>query len=280
LQSHAAQLLPAGICYRSVCYAYNDPDFSARHSPVGKYIHAGNKNRQPMQVTPELLSAFPSLRSLPLPTLVQLAQESCVNKFARRGVVLSAGVREESVCFLFEGRLQGVDFTIDGREVGLYFVEPGDFCGELGMFDHGPQPEFVIALTSVVSVFVPMESLRQVSLQHPMLLKLLGEKLAARVRQMTKQRSLLGLPNISQRVCCQLWLLIPEEARESGQPGMIVNPPTHMEIAIMLNLSRETVSRVFQILQTRQIVRRDGASLLHISDIVALKRLAEGSEEL
>jgi len=165
-----------------------------------------------MQVTPELLSTFPALKPLPLPTLIQLAQDSAVRKFARRAVVPERSVREECVCFLFEGRLQGVDFTIDGREVGLYFVEPGDFCGELGMFDHGTQPEFVIALTAVVTVFVPMESLRQVSLQHPMLLKLLGEKLAARVRQMTRQRSLLGLPNISQRVCCQLWLLLTEES--------------------------------------------------------------------
>lgn len=233
-----------------------------------------------MQVTPELLSTFPALKPLPLTTLVQLAQESSVRKFARRAVVLSAGVREECVCFLFEGRLQGVDFTIDGREVGLYFVEPGDFCGELGMFDHGAQPEFVIALTAVVTVFVPMESLRQVSLQHPMLLKMLGEKLAARVRQMTRQRSLLGLPNISQRVCCQLWLLLSEDVRQTLKPGMIMNPPTHMEIAIMLNLSRETVSRVFQILQTRLIVKRDGASLLHVSDTATLKRLAEGAEEL
>ncbi|TFH75458.1 Crp/Fnr family transcriptional regulator [Gammaproteobacteria bacterium LSUCC0112] len=233
-----------------------------------------------MQVTPELLSAFPSLKPLPPATLSRLAQESSVRKFARRGVVLTAGVREEFVCFLFEGRLQGVDFTIDGREVGLYFVEPGDFCGELGMFDHGPQPEFVIALTAVVTVFVPMESLRQVTLEHPMLLKLLGERLAARVRQLTRQRSLLGLPNISQRVCCQLWLLVPDDARQNLQASVINNPPTHMEIAIMLNLSRETVSRVFQILQTRQIVRRDGTSLLHVSDTAALKRLAEGKEEL
>ena len=81
-----------------------------------------------MQVTPELLGTFAGLKPLPQATLVHLAQQSSVRKFARRAVVLNAGVREESVCFLFEGRLQGVDFTIDGREVGLYFVEPGDIC--------------------------------------------------------------------------------------------------------------------------------------------------------
>lgn len=233
-----------------------------------------------MLVTPELLSSFPSLKPLPRESLEQLAQQSTVRKFARRGVVLSANTLEDSVCFLFEGRLQGVDFTIDGREVGLYFVEPGDFCGELAMFDDGPQPEFVIALTAAVTVFIPVQSLRATAHANPGLLALLGQRLAARVRQLTRQRSLLGLPNISQRVCCQLWLLLPEDARTSLKSSAILNPPTHMEIAIMLSVSRETVSRVFQILQTRQIVRRDGTTLLQVTDVPALKRLAEGGEDL
>lgn len=231
-------------------------------------------------VTPELLSTFPILKPLPHEILSQLATLSSLRKFARRGIVLNAGVEEEAVCFLFEGRLQGVDFTIDGREVGLYFVEPGDFCGDLGLFDHGTQPEYVIALTSAVTVFIPMDSLREVMLKQPEIFKVLGQRLAARLRQMTRQRSLLGLPNISQRVCCQLWMLL--EAGEKGGRGaaMISNPPTHMEIAIMLNLSRETVTRVFQTLQTRQIVKRDGPACLLINDSDTLKALAEGAQEL
>lgn len=238
-----------------------------------------------MLVTPELLSAFPSLKPLPAQTLSQLAQQAAVKRFARRGVVLSAGEQEDAICFLFEGRLQGVDFTIDGREVGLYFVEPGDFCGELGMFDDGPQPEHVIALTAAMVVFIPLSVLREVTFEHPVLLQALGKRLASRVRQMTRQRSLLGLPNISQRVCCQLWFLLagdtdsgPKDS-SSGEVA-IVNPPTHMEIAIMLSLSRESVSRVFQVLQTRQILKRDGPGKLIILDAACLQRLAEGKEEL
>ena len=53
---------------------------------------------------------------------------------------------EETVYFVFEGKLQGVDFTIDGREVGLYFVLPFDFCGEISLFSDSGQKEFVIAL--------------------------------------------------------------------------------------------------------------------------------------
>ena len=233
-----------------------------------------------MVVTPELLRAFPALKHLPPATLNRLAGLSLLEKFSRRGIILNAGEQEKHVCFLFEGRLQGVDFTIDGREVGLYFVEPGDFCGELCLFDDGVQPEYVMALTPARVVMVPKPSLREVMQESPELATAMGFKLAARVRQMTFQRSLLGLPNIAQRVCCQLWLLIPEKDKLTLHDSVIKNPPTHMEIAIMLNVSRETVTRVFQTLQNRQIVRRDGTASLLVNNLQTLKNFAEGEEDL
>jgi len=231
-----------------------------------------------MVITPELLARFPILKPLPLQAHEELAARSSIEKFARRGIVIRAGNREESLCFLFEGRLQGVDFTIDGREVGLYFVEPGDFCGELGLFDGGPQPEFVIALTRAVVVKVPIDSMRKVMMETPGIVNMLGARLASRVRQLTMQRSLLGLPNVAQRVCCQLWLLVPSSEKQKMSQAQIGNPPTHMEIAIMLNLSRESVTRVFQALQNKKIVRRDGPSRLIVDDLPSLKKLAEGKE--
>ena len=41
----------------------------------------------------------------------------------------------------------------------------------------------------------------------------------------------------------------------------------------MLNVSRETVTRVFQTLQNRQIVKRDGSASLRVNDLVSLKEL-------
>lgn len=248
-----------------------------------------------MAVTPELLGAFPALKSLSQNLLSNLAQQSILRKHARRSVVLNAGVKEDCICFLFEGRLQGVDFTIDGREVGLYFIEPGDFCGELGLFDGAPQPEYVISLTSASVINIPIESIRKIMQQDPGLANTLGAKLAARVRQMTQQRTLLGLPNVSQRVCCQLWNLVPSKSKQPAKadadpenqkkenidaPAAINNPPTHQEIAIMLNVSRETVTRVFQKLQNQSVVQRDGPKSLLITDLATLKKLAEGDQEL
>jgi CRP-like cAMP-binding protein len=115
--------------------------------------------------------------------------------------------------------------------------------------------------------------------QHPELFAVLNAKVAANVRKMTFQRSLLGLPNIAQRVCCQLWLLVSEKEK-TKEEAVIRNPPTHMEIAIMLNISRETVTRVFQSLQNRQIVRREGTTSLIVSQVDELRAFAEGEKEL
>lgn len=232
-----------------------------------------------MQVTPELLSKFALLKPLPQKILEALAPQAALARYARRAVVLQAGVREDRVCFLFEGRLQGVGFTIDGREVGLYFVEPGDFCGELALFDDNPQPEFVIARAAATVVFLPRDPLREVMLKSGSVSNIVGRKLAERVRQMTVQRTLLGLSNIPQRVCGQLYLLVGEAQRQQ-ESSEIANPPTHMEIAIMLNISRETVTRVFQVLQARRIVRRDGQERLIVTDLASLRRFAEGEEDL
>jgi DNA-binding transcriptional regulator YhcF (GntR family) len=53
-----------------------------------------------------------------------------------------------------------------------------------------------------------------------------------------------------------------------------------MEIAIMLNLSRETITRVFQQLQRKQIVSREGPNKLKINNPDLLKGIAEGSNDL
>ena len=237
-----------------------------------------------MVVTPDLLKTFSILEPFADPVLERLAECSSLHRYARRSVVLNPGEREGFVCFLFEGRLQGVDFTLDGKEVGLYFVESGDYCGEIAIFDEQPQPEFVIALAASTVVKVPTKQLRGETMVFPEVMAMLGQRLAARLRHMTLQRSLLSLPNIGHRVCYQLWLLANISNKKSLSSETITleiaNPPTQKEIAIMLNLSRESVTRVFQALQTQQIVKRDGPTKLIIVNPSLLERLADGSVEL
>jgi CRP-like cAMP-binding protein len=67
---------------------------------------------------------------------------------------------------------------------------------------------------------------------------------------------------------------------ENGGDGRasIHQAPTHQEIAIMINTSRETVTRVFQVLQTRGILKREGNALA-VTDPGYLEDVAAGRAE-
>jgi CRP-like cAMP-binding protein len=195
--------------------------------------------------------------------------------FSRRAMVLSKDNPTPHLGFLVEGRLQGVDFTVDGRSVGLYFVDPGDYFGELSVVDGKPPSEFVVAAAKSTVALLEARTARELISVHPALASAVMAKLAQRVRLVTAQRTLLGLPNPFQRLCVLL-LQLPQ-SQASGQAA-VDNAPTHQEMAIMINASRETVTRAFQVLFLNKLLVREG-NVLRLLSSDALRDIAEGRAE-
>ncbi len=214
------------------------------------------------------LERLPMLSHLPQVTLSHLALNATERWFNKREVVLQKGEKASSLFFLLEGRLQGMDFTTDGREVGLYFLNPGEYFGEVALVDNQPYPDFVTTLSRSLVVLLPKDIVRPVLFAVPRMAEDLCQRLAARLRQDSAYRKILGLTNPVQRVCALLeQLMLPV-----GQNKMVAvpNAPTHQELAIMINSSRETVTRVFQLLQSRNWVERSGHDLLVLApDVIA-----------
>lgn len=211
-----------------------------------------------MPVAFQQLLKFPLLQSLPQETLLRLSTQAEAKQFSRREVVSAKERTSFALGFLLEGRLQGVDFTVDGRGVGLYFVEPGDYFGELSVIDGKPAAEHVISVTKSTVILLAAEPSRRVIFETPALAQAVMSRLCERVRSVSAQRTLLALPNPFQRLCVQLHLL----ARQTSAQEMAIDPaPTHQELAIMINSSRETVTRAFQVLILHQAIARDGSVL-------------------
>lgn len=227
-----------------------------------------------MTVPVAVLQGLSLLTNLPQVTIAHLAQQATEQSFSKREVVLHKGSLPSSLCFLLEGRLQGVDFTMDDREVGLYFINPGDYFGEVAVIDGQVQPEFVTAVAKSRVVFISRMLIKPILFGAPKLAEALCLRLSVRLREVAAQRRILGLSNPLQRVCAQLDLL---NSVVSSTQGRVHNAPTHQELAIMINVSRETVTRVFQLLQGHGIVERDGNDL-RIDDPEMLRNIAAGQQ--
>ncbi len=212
-----------------------------------------------MPVQSHQLFRFPLLAELPDVLLTGLASQMSERQFARREMVVSKDQPFYALGFLIDGRLQGVDFTVDGRGVGLYFVDPGDFFSELSVVDGQRPAEHVIAAAKSTVLFLEGDAARSLIFDNPIVAQRVMTRLAARVREVMAQRTLLGLPNPSQRLCVQLLQL----ARPNVRGVLVADPaPTHQELAIMINSSRETVTRAFQALALKEAIQRDGSALI------------------
>jgi len=227
-----------------------------------------------MTVSVDILQQLPLLKGLPRLTLDELSRQGDVRAFNKREVVLNKGSAPTHLIFLYDGRLQGIDFTVDGKEVGCFFAEPGDFVGELGVMDGKTHPETVIALVKSTVVALPRASIRPLLTAMPAMAESLTLKLADKLRQASTQRRILGLSNPLQKVCAQLWTM-QVQTPNSTDGAVIPMMPTHQELAIMINASRETVTRVFQQLQSKGLVTRQGNDLV-LLNVQQLKNIAEG----
>lgn len=225
-----------------------------------------------MPVSIQLLSRFPLLQPLDREALEPLSRAMSLKEFARREVVVAKENTLMELGFLVEGRLQGVDFTVDGRSVGLYFVDPGDYFGELPLVDGNPSAEHVVAAVKSVVAFLDARAARDLILNNPALAQAVMARLAQRVREGLAQRTLLSLPNPFQRLCA---LLLQLPAVSVQGVDTIEQAPTHQELAIMINSSRETVTRAFQVFFAHRILVRDG-NALRVEKRPMLQDIAQG----
>lgn len=226
----------------------------------------------PMPILIPILQGLRLFEDLPVAKLAELSQVMSERRVDRREVVVKRGETESGLGFLIEGRLQMVDFTLDGREVGIDFVEEKDFFGELAVIDGQPAPEYVIAVAPSRVALLDRDRARELMFSSPRTSESVATRLAQRMRRAARQRAVLALPSSFQRVCAQLSLL----TQRDGTGRIVIQlPPTHQEIAIMVNTSRETVTRTLQFLQGLKVVARSGTELVvHQPD--TLQQAADG----
>jgi len=216
-----------------------------------------------MSIPINLVEKLKLIEELPCQRQEELAQKMKERRYKRREVILKKDEQSKYLYFLIEGRLQGVDFTVDGREAGLFFVNENDYFGELSIIDGIGHTEYIISTSESRVATLPAEEARHIFFNEPAAAKCLARSLAHRIRHESSQRSILRLPTVAQRLCAQILQITTTLDRKLH---IVKNIPTQQELAIMIDTSRETVTRTLQSIQNEGAIERRG------KDLVILRR--------
>ena len=113
------------------------------------------------------LQNIPILQGLSPETMAQVERALIARRFAKGDYVVHKGGPGDALMFLLAGRLQVVDMTIDGKEIGLSFIKPGDYFGELSIIDDQPRSASVIATEPSLVALLPRTQAQALIYKNP-----------------------------------------------------------------------------------------------------------------
>lgn len=182
----------------------------------------------------------------------QLASAGLKHRLARGQYLLRQGQPSRSLFVLLAGRAHVLRTGLQGREVILHLMRPGEHVGEMGLIDSQPtsasvrceQPCDVLELDGAVLA-------RGLSAQ-PALAHALMRSLVQRLRLAHRQIGSLGLHDVPGRLLRKL-----QDLALQGPDGVWRVPErlSRSELARMVGASREMVSRVMQDLEQQGHLR-------------------------
>jgi CRP/FNR family cyclic AMP-dependent transcriptional regulator len=219
------------------------------------------------------LRKIPLLANLTEEEMARVKSELRVKQFVRRDIVLQKGGVGDTLLFLLTGQLQVIDVTEDGRAIGLRMLAPGDFFGEIAVINDSTRSASVVALTPVLVAFLPRATALHLFSHSPSVANHMLRHLAEKVQRDSEFRALLSIHNTSRRVYNFLELF---KQKNGDSAEVVENLPTHQDIAIMINTSRETVTRAILTLVQQGVVEKDAQHRLIILKPDVLQKLIQG----
>jgi CRP/FNR family transcriptional regulator, cyclic AMP receptor protein len=141
-------------------------------------------------IKPSLLRRVKVLAAMSDEQLEQFVHFMEVMQVRQFTELVKQGQIGDAMYLVLEGELR-VRMMIDGKETGLVTLNPGEFFGEISLFDHGPRSADVVANKESVLLKIDAESFEKLLAKAPELaapfLFAMSKSLSARIRADNKR---------------------------------------------------------------------------------------------
>ncbi|GAB6042898.1 Crp/Fnr family transcriptional regulator [Endothiovibrio diazotrophicus] len=173
-------------------------------------------------------------------------------------VLFREGDESRYVYCILSGGVRVYLSSSQGREYTINTLGPGEYFGELALVDDTRRSASVETLDETLLMRLSQHDLERCMQEHAAVAINLFQRLAVRVRELT--REVRGFALLSKRERLQQLLLELAE----GQSGVRVvrNRPTHEQLAERIGASREMVTRLLRELERNGLIEKRGRSLL------------------
>ena len=186
-------------------------------------------------------------------------------RYQAKSNIICAGDRSDTLFFIIKGSVTILIEDDEGREMIIAYLNPGDFFGELGLFEQAGQEQersaWVRAKVECEVAEISYSKFRELSQHDPDILYVLSGQIAQRLRNTTRKVGDLAFFDVTGRVARCLLELCKQPDAMTHPDGMQIKV-TRQEIGRIVGCSREMVGRVLKDLEERNLVNVKGKTMV------------------
>jgi CRP/FNR family cyclic AMP-dependent transcriptional regulator len=164
------------------------------------------------------------------------------------------------------GRIRVSNYTAEGKELVLTWIQPGNWFGEISLIDGQPRTHDAHAEDTTTILKVPKSAFKQIFIEHHDWSQHIMRLLCQRVRATFSLIDETGCLSLKGQLCKRLSLM--QQGLEEQQSKSMELTISQDSLAQVIHSSRQTVNKILQGLQTDKVIA------LRYGKITILNRVA------
>ncbi len=176
-------------------------------------------------------------------------------------LIFSEGEKPETLFYVISGSVSVTLQDEDNREIILAYLNPGEFFGEISLFDSDRNRSASIRTRKATELAeISYDNFREYARCNPEIFFILGKQMAQRLRSTTQRVADLSFLDVTGRVASALLELSKSSEAITHPDGMLLKI-TRQELGKLTNCSREMVGRVLKDMESQGLISVRGKSI-------------------
>ncbi|MDW7672575.1 MAG: Crp/Fnr family transcriptional regulator [Bacillota bacterium] len=184
--------------------------------------------------------------------------------FQKGEMLYMAGDGLNSLFVVHSGRVKISRWSADGKEQMIRMLGPGDFIGELSLFNQTTMQDNGKVMEQSIVCMVTRKSLTDLMMKYPSIARKILEELSRRLEQAERLIEEINTLTAEQRLAQAL-------LRMADTNRVVTLTMTKGDFASKMGMSQETLSRKLALFQDKGLIRLEGQRRIHIMDADGLE---------
>ena len=205
--------------------------------------------------TPSLLLRLPLFQELSSAQINHITAHVREKRLAKSEMLFQKGDQPNGLFVVVFGQIKLAFPSSNGNEKVVDIFGPQHIFGEAVMFMDRPYPVFAEAIADTLLLHIPKALLFELLETDPMFARQMLAGMSMRLHSLIQDVESYSLRSSAQRVIGYLLQHCPNEGKDDSENSIAITLPTSKQIiASRLNLTPETLSRIFHDLAAAKLI--------------------------